>query len=280
MSEAVAISIEALSVCRRGRTILQLEHLEVRRGQVVGLLGPNGAGKTTLLRTCTGYIRPTRGGVMVLGERVDRLGMLGITRLRQRVGYVPQMPAVAGELPITVREVVAIGRTGVRGLLRRLTAEDWRCIDAWIEKLSLGHVADLPYAEASGGEQRKAVLARAMVQQPELLLLDEPASNLDPGAREQIVHAIQTLHEQMALPVVLVCHEVEVLPPACRRVVLLEAGQLRADGPPEEVLTDERVRSLYGQGLAVVHRGGRHAVLPAMEVCGPPAEKGAGTGHE
>lgn len=273
MNETYPIAIEGLSVRPRGRTILELESFRLARGEVVAVLGPNGAGKSTLLRVCTGYIRPARGIVCVLGQRIDRLGALAVTRLRLRVGYVPQLPAVAGEMPLTVREVVAIGRTGVRGLLRPLTREDWKRVDAWMERLGLRHVADLPYGEASGGEQRKAILARAMVQEPQVLLLDEPAANLDLGAREQVVRAIQELHEQAAVPVVLVCHEVEVLPPACRRVVLLVGGRPVAEGSPEGVLTDERIRALYGEGLSVSHGGGRHAVVPAVGEPGGAAHK-------
>lgn len=101
-----------------------------------------------------------------------------------------------------------------------------------------------------------------MAQEPELLLLDEPTANLDLGWRERIVETIQTLHAEARLSVVLVCHELEVLPPACRQVVLLEAGRVAATGSPEKIFTTERVTGLYGAALRTVRQGGRHAVVP------------------
>ena len=164
---------------------------------------------------------------------------------------------------MTLREVVAIGRSGIVGLLRPLGRDDWQIVDEWIDRLGLGQLAGNAYSDLSGGEQRKALIARAMVQQPELLVLDEPTANLDLFWREQIVGELEELYRQMHMTVVLVCHELEVIPPCCRRVVLLEAGRITADGTPEEVLTNERIASLYGGSLAVVHETGRHAVIPS-----------------
>ena len=261
MTEPV-IQIDGLSVLADGRTILSVEHLSIAAGQVVTILGPNGAGKSTLLKCCLGFQRGSTGEVQLLGRRVRRLGAAGLSRLRQRVGYVPQILAARSEMPLTLREVVAIGRCGIVGLGRRLDRDDWQIVDEWIDRLGLGALADSAYSDLSGGEQRKALIARAMVQQPELLMLDEPTANLDLFWREQIVAVLEELYRQINLTVVLVCHELEVIPPCCRRTVLLEAGQITADGMPAEVLTNERIASLYGGGLAVVHDAGRHAVIP------------------
>jgi iron complex transport system ATP-binding protein len=147
-------------------------------------------------------------------------------------------------------------------LFRSLSTDDWQAVDEWIDRLGLAALSHRVFSEISGGEQRKTILARAMAQQPELLLLDEPTANLDLGWRERIVEAIQTLHRETGISVVLVCHELEVIPPACRRVTLLDRGRMLASGSPESVFTAERVAALYGTGLRVMHEGGRHAVLP------------------
>ena len=262
MTDSV-IQIDGLSVFAGGRTILSVEDLTVSAGEVVTILGPNGAGKSTLLKCCLGFQRGTTGEVRLLSQCVRRAGL---SRLRRRVGYVPQILAAHSEMPLTLREVVAIGRCGIAGLLRPLGRDDWQIVDEWTDRLGLGGLADSAYSDLSGGEQRKALIARAMVQQPELLMLDEPTANLDLFWREQIVAVLEELCRQMRLTVILVCHELEVIPPCCRRVVLLEAGRISADGPPDEVLTDERIASLYGGGLAVVHDGGRHAVIPSGRV--------------
>ncbi len=257
-----AIEIRGLEIRARRRPLLALERLDVATGEFLGVLGPNGAGKTTLLESCLGLRRIAAGDVTVLGRPLGRLGLTARARLRQRIGYVPQLLAERSEIPLTVREVVAIGRCGVRGLCRRLTGEDFAVIDAWLDRLGLAALADRGYGEVSGGEQRKTLIARAMVQQPEILMLDEPTANLDLGWRERIVELVEELHSGRRLTVILVCHELEVLPPACGRVVVLRDGRLLADGPPDAVLHDGLMAELYGPGLSVRHQAGRHLVVP------------------
>jgi len=258
-----AICIDGLSVRAGRRTLLAIESLRVGRGELVGLLGPNGAGKSTLLGCVLGMQRHAAGAVAVLGWGLGRLGAGEMAALRRRIGYVPQVLPARSEMPLTVREVVAIGRTGVAGLLRPLRPADWRTVDEWIDRLGLTALAGRGFGEISGGEQRKAIIARAMAQQPELLLLDEPTANLDLGWRERIVRVVGELLRETKLTAVLVCHELEILPPGCGRVVVLDAGRLLADGRPEDVLSTARIASLYGPELSVTHRAGRWAIVPA-----------------
>lgn len=254
--------IENLRVVAGGRTILQVDRLAVAPGEMLGVLGPNGAGKTTLLAVCLGFRRPTAGRVVLLGQEVARLGSRALAALRCHVGYIPQQLAGHSQMPLTVREVVAIGRTGLAGLLQPLTANDWRLTDEAIDRLGLAALRNEPYAHLSGGEQRKTLLARALVQQPRILMLDEPTTHLDLGWREHIVTTLDELCAAERPTVILVCHELEVLPKSCRRLVLLRDGQVRAQGTPEEVLTPACVADLYGPGLRVWHADGRHAVVP------------------
>lgn len=234
---------------------------------MVALMGPNGAGKTTFLQVCLGLVPGVQGRVDVLGEEITMLRGRARARLRQRIGFVPQLLPARSELPLTVREVVAIGRTGRVGLGRWLTSADWRAVDRWIDRLGLGELAAAAFSDLSGGEQRKVLIARAMAQEPALLLLDEPTANLDLGWRERLVETIQQLFEETGLSILLVCHELEVLPPACRQVVLLDRGRLVGVGSVETVFTKPRVQRLYGAGLHPVHLGGRHAVVPEVGVC-------------
>jgi iron complex transport system ATP-binding protein len=260
-----AIDITNLRVRGGGREILALDRLRIESGEACTLLGPNGAGKSTLLKCCLGLTRPSGGEVLVLGQSVAALRWAGLSRLRCRVGYVPQVLAAHSEMPLTVREVVAIGRTGIAGLFRRLDRDDWRIVDQWIERLGLAALARQSYGRLSGGEQRKTLIATAMVQQPELLLLDEPTANLDLFWREQIVSTLETLYAETRLTILLVCHELEVIPACSRHLLLLQSGRAAAEGTPEEVLTNQRIASLYGGGLRVVHGAGRHAVIPTGE---------------
>lgn len=257
-----AVEIRNLTVHAARRRLLEVDRLQISTREIAAIMGPNGAGKTTLLRACLGLAAPSQGEVRVLDCDVTRLSARALAQFRCRVGYVPQLLPTRSELPLTVREVVAIGRTGRAGLFRSISKADWRCVDEWIDRLGLAALSHRAFSEISGGEQRKTILARAMAQQPELLLLDEPTANLDLGWRERIVETVQTLHKETGISVVLVCHELEVIPPACRRVTLLDHGRVLASGSLESVFTVERVAALYGTGLCVMHEGGRHAVLP------------------
>lgn len=257
-----AIEVKDLHLAFGHRTILRIPEMAVARGEALGILGRNGTGKTTLLRACLGSHRPAAGQLHVLGQDTWRLRWWERLRLQRRIGYVPQALAGGSEVPLTIREVVAMGRTALAGLLRPLRREDWQIVDTWLERLGLAKLADQRFREVSGGEQRKTVLARAMAQQPEILLLDEPTAYLDLGWREQIVRLLQDLYTNSDMTIVLVCHELEVLPPCCRRVVLLASGTTMVSGCPEDVLTDATASAFYGGCFRVRHEGGRHAVLP------------------
>ncbi len=257
-----AIELARVSVHAGRRCLLDVDQVRADACAITALMGPNGAGKTTLLRACLGLTAPARGKVTVLGEDVCGLRGAPLARLRSRIGYVPQLLPARSELPLTVREVVAIGRTARAGLFHRLSRDDWQTVDHWIERLGLIALAACAFSQISGGEQRKTIIARAMAQEPELLLLDEPTANLDLGWRERIVETVETLYTQTRISVILVCHELEVLPPACGQVILLESGRVSATGTPETVFTTERVSRLYDADLRVVHQGGRHSVIP------------------
>jgi len=260
----VVIDLRNVRVCASRRTILAVDALTVSRGEFLAVIGPNGAGKSTLLRVLVGMERAA-GTVGVLDVRVGEAGAAGLARLRRRVGYVPQALAERSELPLTLREIVAIGRTGIAGLGRPLGRDDWRRVDAWIDRLGLGPHARAAYADLSGGEQRKGLIAKAMVQEPDVLLLDEPTANLDLAWRERLVETLETLFREVRLTVMLVCHELEAIPTCCSRLVLLEDGRVTADGPPEAVLIAPRLARLYGADLEVLHRRGRFTVVPRQE---------------
>jgi len=261
-----AIHLADVAVRAGRRTILSVDSLHIKQGEMVGLLGPNGAGKSTLLRCLLGMQSRVCGQIEVLGQNVSNLRSGRKATLRRRIGYVPQLLPSGTEMPLTVREVIGIGRTGIAGLLRPLRKDDWRIVDEWIDRLGLTDLAGQGFGRISGGQQRKTLIARGMVQHPQLLLLDEPTANLDLGWRERIVQIIEELYRSLQLTVVLVCHELEVLPPSCGRIVILDDGGIVADGPPDGVLSTQRIASLYGPGLDVLHGRGRWTVVPGEAV--------------
>jgi len=165
--------------------------------------------------------------------------------LRKQIGYIPQAAEYNAELPFTLRELVAMGRTSVRGLLKRLGKSDYDIVDGWIERLGLAQKSGQTFRSLSGGEQQKGLIARAMSQDPELLVLDEPCSNLDFNWKYQITELIEALHRQTGLTVLMVSHETSLLPSSCKRVALLHEGRLLADGDAETVLESDVVDRAY-----------------------------------
>lgn len=215
--------------------------LRVEQGEFVALIGPNGVGKTTLLETINGLLEHTAGEVRVFGQEVGKNGH----RIRQRVGYIPQEIAFDERTPFLVKDVVLMGRFGRIGLLRRPAAADHRAVERALELVGIEDLALRPIGKLSGGQQQKAMLARALAKEPELLLLDEPFSNLDFVAREEVSSVIVRLHEELKLTTLIVLHDLKGLPPCCGRVVLMRQGRVFRDGPPAEVLDPVTLAAAY-----------------------------------
>ena len=228
------------------------------------VLGPNGAGKSTLLRCLVGVLRPQPGCVPRLGEDVGGLSGQALTRLRRRVAYSGPGAGAGQRDAADVARSRRDRRTGRAGLLRPPVASaDWRTGRRLDRAAGSGNWRGQAYsARLSGGEQRKTLLAMAMVQQPEILLLDEPTANLDVYWREQIVTTLETLHREQGLTIVLVCHDLEVIPPRptgswfCATVAWLPRAHCH------DVLTGNRIEALYGRGLDVLQHGGRYVLVP------------------
>ena len=257
------IEFQRVGVSLRGRSVLSDVTFSVQPGETVGVIGPNGAGKTTLLGTLMGIRRVSVGSLMALGQNISELRGSDLARFRVRVGYVPQFDVTSPGAPLTVREVVQISRAGRAGLLRRLRPEDHAAVETWLDRMGLTTLADRPYAQLSGGQQRKVQLARALAQEPEILLMDEPASNLDLVWQETLVQLIENISSSTTITMLLVSHDLSLLPPSCDRVAVLADGRLSRIGPPREVLIPQVLSALYGTPVEVERRDGRYHVFPA-----------------
>ncbi len=251
------LSLSGVEVRWSGRTILAVEDMQIRQGEFVGIIGTNGAGKTTLLKVCCGLIRPTRGTVKLDGHDLAELSAWRKANLRKHIGYIPQAAEYNAELPFTLRELVAMGRTSVKAIFSRLNKEDYEIVDNWIEKLGLSQRRSQTFRSLSGGEQQKALIARAMAQDPEILMLDEPCSNLDFNWKYQITEIIEQLHRETKITAVMVSHETSLLPSDCERVVLLNEGNILADGDIEEVLESEVLERAYQCRIETLKLAGR-----------------------
>lgn len=225
--DAPPIALEGVSVVLGGQRVLDDVSLTIEAGDFVGLVGPNGSGKTTLLRTMLGLQQSSEGTVRLYGQRAARF------HGRERIGYVPQHAVhVDARFPASALEVVLLGRVGRRGLLRRLTKHDRAAALAAMRDVGVEHLASRPIGAMSGGQRQRVFLAKALCSEPEVLVLDEPTTGIDPGAREEFYNLVDSLNHERGLTILFVSHDVPALEMTAHRLVVLNQRVL-FDGSPE-----------------------------------------------
>jgi iron complex transport system ATP-binding protein len=244
---------------RRGEALL-LDRITwvVRDGERWVILGPNGAGKTTLLQVAAAQLHPTGGAAGVLGELI---GSVDVFELRPRIGLTSA--ALAERLPRheLVRDVVISAAYGVLGRWREDYDDlDHRRADELMVEVGVQHLAGRTFGTLSEGERKRVQVARALMTDPELLLLDEPAAGLDLGGREDLVSTLSSLAYDPDSPAtVLVSHHVEEIPPGFTHALLLRQGRVVAQGPVDDVLTESTLSAAFGMPLALSQADGRWA---------------------
>lgn len=222
------------------RNVLSEINLEFRAGQFVGLLGSNGVGKTTLLRTISRHLKPLAGQVMVMGQPLEDLSPLELARTMAVVLTDKATPPL-----FTVREFAALGRYPYTGFMGRLSAEDEKVVTKALADVRAEDLADRYVDQLSDGERQKAVLARALAQEPSIMLLDEPTAHLDLKHRMEVMGILKRLCQDGGLTVVASLHDVDIAAKVADKVVLVKAGRVIDYGLPEKVLTTESVTELY-----------------------------------
>ncbi|BDZ39012.1 ABC transporter ATP-binding protein [Microbacterium suwonense] len=252
---AEVLRLDGVDLVRNSRQILTGIDLVIRAGEHWALIGPNGAGKSSILSLCGAEQHPTRGTVRVLGQQ---LGRVEIRRLRESIGHVdPRHPLRS---PLTVRQVVLTGATGTTELMNRWhpASELVERADHLIDLLGLGALDGATWPTMSQGERGRVLIARALLPDPPLLLLDEPSTGLDVAAREQLLETIDLLHRtQPGLATVLVTHHLEELPETTTHAMLIRKGRVLAAGAADDVLTTERVSESFDHPIRIEHRDGR-----------------------
>ncbi|HSR41687.1 MAG TPA: metal ABC transporter ATP-binding protein, partial [Longimicrobiales bacterium] len=219
-----------------GAPVLQDLTLTVAPGEFAALIGPNGAGKSTCLRILLGLLEPSAGQVLVFGRPPGRQA--------DPIGYVPQRVRIPIGFPLTAEEAVLMGRFGRLGLGRRPGRGDRERSRAALEQVGLADRADDGFSQLSGGQQQRVLIARALVADPRLLLLDEPTAGLDPAARARFYGLVCDLQRARGLTVFCASHDIEDVAQHAGRLLLLDRT-LRAQGPPEEVLSSEILERTY-----------------------------------
>jgi len=209
-------------------------------GGITGVVGPNGAGKTTLFRTISRILKPWSGTVRFRGDDISGMPRREFAR---RVAVIPQFRMIPP--PFTVEEFVSLGRYPHIGRLSPLKQQDRRIIAKILELLGLAHIRTRKVNALSGGEMQRAYLAQGLVQTPELLLMDEPTAHLDISQKIRVLDLIDSLSETVGLSVLVILHDLNLASGYCNRVLMLEKGEIRAAGTPEEVLTRRTIEEVY-----------------------------------
>ena len=244
--------LEVAGVSKRfgGISALTSVSLEVEEGEAVGLIGPNGAGKTTLFDCVTGVVRPDCGHVLFAGKQIDRLPIyrrarLGIGRTLQRIELFTGM-TTRDHLLVAERERRGDGRLWKDLLWRGAPAtEEIERVDEMIAELGLGAFADAPIESLSLGQGRLVELGRALIEEPSLLLLDEPSSGLDTRESSALADVLNDVRHRRGTAVLIVEHDLDLVHAVAERAYVLDFGRLIASGPLSEVLTDTAVRTAY-----------------------------------
>jgi iron complex transport system ATP-binding protein len=228
------------------RAVLAGVDLRLDAGHILAVIGPNGAGKSTLLRVAAGVLRPSAGRALLAGR--DLREFAPRERARQ-IAVVPQ----EGPIPtgLFVREMVSLGRTPYSRLLLGPTAQDRAAVTWALEAAGIEELADRFFDELSGGERQRVILARALAQQPRLLLLDEPTANLDLHHQVAMLELVRGLSRDHGLAVLAAVHDLQLAALYCDRVALLNAGQIVSQGPPEAVLTAPLLLETFGQRVVL-----------------------------
>ncbi|WP_085901864.1 phosphonate ABC transporter ATP-binding protein [Kiloniella majae] len=231
-----------------GDMALKSVELEIPKGQVVALIGPSGAGKSTLIRCINRLVEPTSGSVILNGKELTKLGSGALRQARRRMGMIFQEYALVERL--TVMENVLSGRLGYvgfwRSFLRKYPQSDVDEAFRLLERVGLDHMADKRADELSGGQRQRVGIARALIQDPELLLVDEPTASLDPKTSRQIMRLICELCAERNLAAIINIHDVALAQMFVQRVIGLRFGEVVYDGPPDQLKPDI-LTEIYGE---------------------------------
>jgi len=242
----ISIKVEGLSVSYDRKRVLSNIYLNIEAGHVYGVIGPNGAGKSTLFKSILGLIEPNAGKMTVLDQNIEAV--------RRKIAYVPQKDDVDWQFPATVFDIVMMGRYPFKSLFSRLDAEDKRIADEALASLGITHLKDRQIGALSGGQQQRVFIARALCQQAEVFLLDEPFVGIDITTEETIIRILKKLATE-GKTLLVVHHDLSTVETYFNKVILLNQ-RLLAYGDTSTTFTQENIAKTYGAQLTILHKTG------------------------
>lgn len=238
-----AIVAHDLSLAYGQQSILHDFTAQIRHGEFIGVFGPNGAGKSTLLKAILGLIRPSQGELFILDKPIKRGNI--------HIGYLPQMRSQLPYMQFNGRAIIASAKSGYRWGMPMLNRAQQQEITRVIELVEAQDYADRPFYQLSGGERQRLLLGQALLDNPQILLLDEPLANLDPRYQESLLDLIQRLQQQLKMTVLFTAHDVNPLLGVMNRVLYLARGNA-ALGTVQQVITSEQLSALYQAPIEVI----------------------------
>lgn len=264
------LQVDGISFDYGSVPILEEVCVDIAGGEILSLVGPNGSGKTTLLR-CVNRILKPKTGTVILGDR--NIGAVGLKELALHLGYVPQ--SAPSSFPLTVFDTVLLGRKP--HVTWKLSEHDKELAFNVLEMMNLGSYALRLFSELSGGEQQKVLIARAICQEPKVLLMDEPTSSLDLKHQLETLALVRHLVEERRISAVLAMHDLNHAARFSDRIAMLRKGVLYAAGEPGQVLTADNIREVYGVETEIIRNGHGPYIIPiapvysASSTIAPPA---------
>lgn len=239
------INIENVNVKFGNKTVLKEINFSVEAGEFIGIIGPNAAGKTTLVKTILGLIKPASGNITVLNSSPNLV--------RHRIGYVSQKPEINSQFPITVKDAVMLGRFGNDNSFGTYTVEDKNITEEILQILNITNIATYKLTDLSGGQLQRVWLARALVCQPEILILDEPTANIDVIAEENIFKLLKNYNSKMTILVI--SHDVAFISSYVDRVACVNQNLICHD---IESINGKSIEELYGIDVSMIHHHHTH----------------------
>ena len=238
----IPIQIHDMTIAYHRKPVLWDVDLDVPEGKLVGIVGPNGAGKSTMITSIMDLVPKASGWVKIYGEPYEKM--------RRSIGYVPQRESVDWDFPISALEVVTMGRYGRLGWIRRPGREDRRAAEEALDKVGMGEYANRQISQLSGGQQQRVFLARALAQDTQIYLMDEPFAGVDSATEQAIIDILMELRKQDKT-ILVVHHDLQTVTRYFDWVIMLNM-RVVASGPTAEVFTDENLHKTYGGRLTVL----------------------------